>query len=316
MSDSIAAAPDWTKVIKEVGRGAHGARDLSEADAQSLFAAMLDGKVPELELGAIWIAYRIKGESLGELLGFCQAVASRTSPVTAPAGALPVILPSYNGARRLPNMTPLLALLLAREGVPVLIHGIADAYGRTTTEAILQALGIAACGGTMEASVRLAKDKIAYLPLKLLAPGLARLMAGRARIGVRSSAHTVAKLLDPFRGKGVRVVPVTHPDYLRRMGELLVAAGTPAVLLRGTEGEPYASPRRMPALQWFAAGEQRELEPQGEHESVQPELPQAIDAASTAQWIREVLAGSRPVPVTLLRQVEKLVLQCRSESAP
>jgi len=249
---------------------------------------------------------------LVELLGFCKAVAARIAPVTAPAGPLPVILPSYNGARRLPNMTPLLALLLAREGVPVMIHGIADAYGRTTTEAILRELGIAACSGTMQASVRLAKDKLAYLPLKLLAPGLARLMAGRGRIGVRSSAHTVAKLLDPFRGKGVRVVPVTHPDYLRRMAEVLSAAGTPALLLRGTEGEPYASPRRMPALQWFAAGEQRELESQGEHESAEPELPQAIDAASTARWTREVLAGSRPAPATLLRQVDRLSAQCKS----
>lgn len=314
MSGGIAAA-DWTKIIKEVGRGAHGARDLSEADAQSLFAAMLDGKMPELELGAIWIAYRIKGESLHELLGFCRATAARTAPVTAPAGPLPVVLPSYNGARRLPNMTPLLALLLAREGVPVLVHGIADAYGRTTTESILRELGVEACAGTMEASVRLAKNRLAYLPLKLLAPGLARLMAGRARIGVRSSAHTVAKLLDPFRGRAVRVVPVTHPDYLRRMADCLVAQATPALLLRGTEGEPYASPRRMPALLWFAAGEQRELEPQGEHELVEPELPQDIDAASTAQWTREVLAGTRPAPATLLRQVEKLAAQCRSGSA-
>ena len=308
----IGPAPiDWTKFIKEVGRGAHGARDLAEADAQSLFGAMLDGAVPEMELGAIWIAYRIKGESLQELLGFCKAAAARTAPVAAPAGPLPVILPSYNGARRLPNMTPLLAMLLAREGVPVLIHGLAESYGRTTTVSILNELGVAECAGSTEAGARLAREKLAYVPLKVLAPGLARLMAGRARIGVRSSAHTVSKLLDPFRGTAVRVVPVTHPDYLKRMGDFLSAAGGPAVLLRGTEGEPYASPRRMPALHWIAGGAQHELEPQGEHEAAEAELPQVIDAAATAQWTREVLAGSRPAPATLLRQVERIAVQCR-----
>jgi anthranilate phosphoribosyltransferase len=40
-----------------------------------------------------------------------------------------VVLPSYNGARRLPVLTPLLALLLAREGLPVLLHGTFGTLG-------------------------------------------------------------------------------------------------------------------------------------------------------------------------------------------
>ena len=133
MSTSIR---DWTSFIKQVGRGARGARDLPESDAEELFGAMLDGEVPEMELGALWIAYRIKGESLGELRGFCTAVAKRIARIDVPDGPMPVILPSYNGARRLPNMTPLLAMLLAREGIPVLMHGVADSYGRVTTISI------------------------------------------------------------------------------------------------------------------------------------------------------------------------------------
>ena len=302
---------DWTSIIKEVGRGAHGARNLPEAEAERLFGAMLDGKVPDLELGAIWIAYRIKGESLGELLGFCRAVMARMPLLSVPAGPLPVILPSYNGARRLPNMTPLLALMLAREGVPVLVHGIATAYGRVTTAAIFEAMGIAPCAESGQASARLKSEHLAYLPLEALSPGLSNLMNGRARIGVRSSAHTVAKLLDPFNGQALRVVPVTHPDYVRRMGEFLSAAATPAVLLRGSEGEPYASSKRMPALQGFLRGEARELVAQGESEPVPEGRPDAIAAESTANWTREVLAGKRPVPLPLRRQVDCLSATAR-----
>lgn len=314
MSNGSGNSADWTSVIKEIGRGAHGARDLPEAEAERLFGAMLDGAVPDLELGAIWIAYRIKGESLGELLGFCRAVMARMPRLSAPAGPLPVILPSYNGARRLPNMTPLLALMLAREGVPVLVHGIATAYGRVTTAAIFEALGIRPCADADAASARLYSEHLAYLPLETLAPGLSKLMDGRARIGVRSSAHTVAKLLDPFGGQALRVVPVTHPDYVRRMGEFLCAATTPAVLLRGSEGEPYASSKRMPALQGFLRGEARELVVQGESEPATEGMPEAIDAQSTADWTREVLAGKRSVPVPLQRQVECLSAAARGRS--
>ena len=83
MSTSIR---DWTSFIKQVGRGARGARDLPESDAEELFGAMLDGEVPEMELGALWIAYRIKGESLGELRGFCTAVAKRIARIDVPDG--------------------------------------------------------------------------------------------------------------------------------------------------------------------------------------------------------------------------------------
>lgn len=309
-----ASARDWTVYIKQVGRGAHGARDLPEPEAEQLFGAMLDGEVPEMELGALWIAYRIKGESLAELRGFCSAVAKRVVRIESPTGPMPVILPSYNGARRLPNMTPLLAMLLAREGVPVLIHGVADSFGRVISVSILDALGIPASASAEAASASLKSERLAYVPLSVLCPGLASLVAGRLRIGVRSSAHTIAKLLDPFGGNGLRVVPVTHPDYLQRMAEVFAADGLPALLFRGSEGEPYASPRRMPGLTLFENGVARVIEPQGEHEMTPESLPQVIDAGTTAAWIREVLAGSKPVPPTLLLQVQRISAAARGQS--
>jgi anthranilate phosphoribosyltransferase len=43
---------DLPALIKEIGRGARGARDLSMAQAERLFGAMLDGEVDDLRLGA------------------------------------------------------------------------------------------------------------------------------------------------------------------------------------------------------------------------------------------------------------------------
>lgn len=51
-----------------------------------------------------------------------------------------MVIPSYNGARKLPLLTPLLALLLAREGLPVLIHGTATESTRVFTSEVLAAL--------------------------------------------------------------------------------------------------------------------------------------------------------------------------------
>src|SRR4051812_13080129 len=83
--------------IKEIGRGKNAARDLSREDAQTLFSAMLAGEVPDLQLGGILIALRIKGEAMDELAGFMAACEASYEHLPAPA-TTPVVIPSYNGA--------------------------------------------------------------------------------------------------------------------------------------------------------------------------------------------------------------------------
>ena len=39
---------EYSKIIKEVGRGKNHARDLDEETARALYARMLNGEVPEL----------------------------------------------------------------------------------------------------------------------------------------------------------------------------------------------------------------------------------------------------------------------------
>jgi len=54
---------DYRKIIKEVGRGKNHARDLDRETARALYAQMLNGDVPDLEMGGILIALRIKGKA-------------------------------------------------------------------------------------------------------------------------------------------------------------------------------------------------------------------------------------------------------------
>ena len=55
--------------IKEIGRGARGAKALDRAQAADLFGQLLDGQVTDLEVGAFCVAMRIKGETVEEMCG-------------------------------------------------------------------------------------------------------------------------------------------------------------------------------------------------------------------------------------------------------
>ncbi|MBP6189191.1 MAG: DNA-binding protein YbiB [Azonexus sp.] len=299
----------YAQYIKEIGRGAEGARDLSRDDAQQIYAAMLDGGVPDLEMGAIILGLRVKGESLDEMLGFLDATDERTHRLDMPHGRVrPVVLPTYNGSRKEANLTPLLALLLQRFGVPVVVHGLLEGYGRVTTAHIFRELGVMPVASITQAQIALDEKGLAFLPLNALCPGIHNLLGLRSRMGVRNSAHSLVKLINPFHGEAVLVAPATHPEFLNLMRDVLQARGDRAVLLRGTEGEPFANPKRRPRLEFIRDGGVDILF-EAEHESLRalPNLPEANDAASTAKWIRRILDKQVPLPKPLANQLACLL---------
>jgi anthranilate phosphoribosyltransferase len=299
---------NFAQVIKEIGRGAKGARSMNVDTAEALFGAMLDGTVPDLELGAVVIALRVKSESLDELLGFKRAMDVRCARVPVPDGPRCVVLPTYNGARRQANLMPLLAHLVAREGVPVLIQGRHDFDSRTSPFELLDTLDIRPASGVDEAGVQLSRQRIACLQLEELLPGLARLLSLRLRFGVRGSGHTMAKLLDPCPTRSVRVVSVTHPEYLERMNDFLRVDGGISMLLRGTEGEAFANPRRRPRMEVFVNGSASEAW-SGEEGGAPPlaGLPDVPEVAGNAALIRDMLNGRVAIPQPLLDQAKTLV---------
>ena len=291
------------KYIKEIGRGKDGARPLTREQAHDLFGQVLDGTISDLELGGFCIAMRIKGETDQEMAGFLDATHERLNKV--PAGDSPtIVIPSYNGARKLPLLTPLLAMLLAREGLPVLIHGTATESGRVSAQEVLLALGIQA----QTAISSIAPGTVAFVPTALLHAGLQRVLDVRRTLNLRNPAHSLVKLMNPCAGKSLLVTSYTHPEYAVSMGQTFSLIGANALLLRGTEGEAVADARRTPKMEAFVNGQATDLQAyQSGSLSTLPDLPSAIDAQSTAAFIRKVLAGGAPVPEPIAAQVAPVV---------
>lgn len=292
-------------ILKDIGRGKEGARSMTADQAEHTFAAVLDGTVDPVELGAFVMAMRIKGETPDELSGFLAATKARCMaiPTTAPT----VVLPSYNGSRKLPNLTTLLALLLAQDGVQVLVHGPARDPARVTTAEIFQVLGLPAARDADDVAAAWARREPVFMTTDLLCPPLARLLDVRWTVGLRNSGHTVAKLLDPCVGEpSLRVVNHTHPEYALSLTHFLQLSRANAMLMRGTEGEPVADPRRLPKLDVLLNGVLRPELSVPAQEGVLtelPVLPRSTDASTTALYVQAVVSGEKPAPGPLQQQV-------------
>ncbi|MHB8253206.1 MAG: DNA-binding protein YbiB [Acidiferrobacter sp.] len=310
------------EILGAVAHGAKHATDLNEPTAHALFAEWLSGQLAPIAQGALWTAFRLKGESLEELLGFVRATEESLAPIPVPTGIKPVVFPSYNGARRQANLLPLLALLLARAGVPVLIHGsyagVADETdlelsrhnpnARITTGEILAHLGFPPARQHHDVQDQLQRHHLSYTPLDVLHPQLAGILSLRRQLGVRSSAHIIIKLFNPFRGPAVQCAAVTHPSYLARMQAFFLAKKACALILRGTEGEPVTHAKRRPSLIGIHEGSEREWLPEDRTPLAQiPELPEDRSVAKTCAFIEGVLAGHIPIPPPLRDQLACLL---------
>ena len=300
--------------ILEIGRGKQGARNLSREQARELMNQVLLGSVDPVALGAFCIAMRIKGETPEEMLGFLDAAHAQMQFFTNDELQPVVVLPSYNGSRRLPLLTPLLAKLLANKGHAVLIHGTHTEDTRVSIQEVLFALGIEPTTTTQS----IAKGKVVFAPTRLLCEGLWSLLEVRRQTGLRNSAHSMVKLMNTVVGNSIQVASYTHPEYAASMQVTLEGLKANAVLLRGTEGEPVADPRKMPSMRCFVEGQafsQLDIAPHTVHETVN--MPLSMNAKQTAEFINAMIQGHKPVPPPIQAQAElisRLSLACMDKS--
>jgi anthranilate phosphoribosyltransferase len=291
--------------IKEIGRGKDGARSLTRVQAEDLLSQVLDAQVSDLEIGAFCLAMRIKGETPTEMAGFLDAVHQRLQLVPAhDSGSITVVIPSYNGARKLPLLTPLLALLLAREGLAVLIHGTPTEDSRQFVTEVLAALEITA----KDQVSAIAPGEVAFIPTEVLCPALKKLLDVRRMVGLRNPAHSLVKIMNPCAGKSLVLSSYTHPEYALSMAQTFELTLANAMLLRGTEGEVVADARRMPQMEGFIKGQRSLLQATqpGTLASL-PELPKGVDAIITSDYIKAVMQGSQPIPASIEKQVAHIL---------
>ena len=296
--------PEVAALLRTIGRGARGSRGLNIEQAQILMGWLLRRELSDAQIGGSLMALRMKGESAEELEGFTRAVRAAL-PLIAPRTRRPVVvIPSANGARRLPNQVPLLAALLREQGVPVLVTAaLPDDPARLPTAQLWAALGMPVASTPTQAQGLLEQGEAVLLPLAALSPELDTLLQWRGVLGVRNAGHSIVKLLNPLETPSLLVTGYTHPDYAVLMRDVLQGLRQPALLLRGCEGEAVAHPHRDAERIGLFADGSAQTWPPGAAFSPAAELPDGLDLARSSAWIHAVMNGHKPPPAPLVRQL-------------
>lgn len=234
---------EFTRII---GRGPTLSRPLTRAEATDAMTMVLEGQAEPEPLGGFLLVLRQRGETAEELAGFVDAVMSRCD---VPAGIASqdispdIDWPSYADKHQQQPWFILSALLLAENGVRVLMHGIDGATENCApTRPALHALGIESSRTLADAASQLDQSCFAYIGLEDFAPEAEKLFHLKPLLGVRSVANTFARDINPLNAAAV-MVGIVHSPYRPLHQEALRILGQRnAAVFKGVGGEAQRNP--------------------------------------------------------------------------
>lgn len=233
----------FAKYIQILGKGRNGARSLTQDEAFEAMKLINTYDVEPEQIGAFMMLMRVKEETAEEVAGFTLAL-RESIPDVSPAVTPAIDWAAYAGKRRHLPWFVLAALILAKQGYPVFMHGLYRKDERVYVPDALDALGIESAGSLDDAAEKIAAHGFAYLPIAKLSKLAAGLMADRELYGLRPPLHTVARMLNPMNAP-LSVMGVFHPNYAEiHQHAALLLQQPQALIAKGEGGELERIPDR------------------------------------------------------------------------
>ena len=202
---------------------------LDEAEAERVFAAILDGAYREDELVPFLMTMAERDETGAEIAGAARAMRQRMVRISAPPGTIDVCGTGGDGAHSL-NVSTAVALVVAGAGVPVAKHGNRAASSKAGGADTLEALGVDLDRASDRAEASLAQIGLCFLFAQRHHPALKPLGPVRKRIGRRTIFNLLGPICNPA-GVTRQLIGVARPDFLPHYAGALDRLGCDAVML-------------------------------------------------------------------------------------
>jgi len=232
----------FSKFIAIMARGKTKQRHLTLEEATEAMAMLVGGQTEPEQMGAFLMLQRLMEENSEEIAGF--ALGSRQHmqfPDDMPA--VDIDWSSYAGKRRQLPWFILSALVLARNGYKVFMHGTeGHTPGRVYTRECLEALNIPVADSYEAAASQIRASNFAYMPLEVISPKLREMINLRPILGLRSPVHSFTRMLNPFKAPTM-INGIFHRGFMDIHAGAAVLLKQPNMcVFRGEGGEPERRP--------------------------------------------------------------------------
>lgn len=216
-----------------IGRAADA--PLTRGQAETAFAAIMDGDATPAQIGGFLMALRTRGETVAEYAGAAAVMRAKCVRVHAPEGAIDIVGTGGDGKGTL-NISTATAFVVAGAGVPVAKHGNRNLSSKSGAADALTELGINVMVGPEIVEQALREIGIAFMMAPMHHPAVRHVMPARQELGTRTIFNILGPLTNPAAVRR-QLTGAFSRALIRPMAETLGELGSDrAWLVHGSDG--------------------------------------------------------------------------------
>jgi anthranilate phosphoribosyltransferase len=271
-------------------------QSLSEHDASEVFGAVMRGEATPVQIAALLIGLRVKGETADEIAGAARALRQAMVRVEAHGAHLVDTCGTGGGAVSTFNISTAAAFVAAGAGASVAKHGNRSFTSQCGSADVLEALGVRIALAAGDAERVLREACLTFLFAPNFHPAMKHAGPIRRELAVASVMNLLGPLANPA---GVRrqVVGVAERDRAPLVAAALARLGTEhALVVHGRIGMDEIAPLGLSDVWEVRAGEVTawELDPERYGLAIADVAPLAGAApAANAARIESLLGDGR-----------------------
>ncbi len=220
------AAPALSSAIRTVTAG----ESLAEDDAYAVMSAIMDGEATDAQIASLVTAVRMKGESVGEIVGFARAMRERAEQVRPIAADVLDTCGTGGDGLSTFNISTTTAFVVAGAGVPVAKHGNRAVSSAAGSADVLERLGVRIDLGAAGMARCIDEVGLGFLFAPSLHASMRHAAGPRREIAIRTVFNVLGPLTNPA-GARRQLLGVYAPELVPVMAEVAGRLGAERVLV-------------------------------------------------------------------------------------
>jgi len=269
-------------------------QEVDGALLEQAFGEIMDGEAEAIQIAALLVALRTKGETVAEITALARALRARaeTVPLADPR-TVDTCGTGGDGAGTF-NISTTACFLVAAAGIPVAKHGNRAASSRAGSFDLFEALGVTADIPVADAARVLAEVGIGPFFARRAHPAMRHVAPVRQKLGIRTVMNCMGPLLNPA-GARRQLVGVYDAALVEPLAEVLHALGSErALVVHGEDGLDEVTTTSATRAALLADGAVRSFTITPEEVGLERARPEDLaggDAAENAAIARAILDG-------------------------
>lgn len=195
---------------------------------------ILGGRASDVQVAALLIALRAKGETEDEIRGLVQAMLDNAQRVDLDRNAVDIVGTGGDRANTV-NISTMAAIVAASAGARVVKHGSRAASSQSGTADTLEALGVNIMLEPSKQRGVLARTNIAFLFAALYHSALKNVAGVRKQLAIKTTFNFLGPLANPAQPRAI-ALGVADDEMAPLMARVLAERGCRGLVFRGYDG--------------------------------------------------------------------------------